>query len=216
MSNGRDPNAHWEGVWRRDRLDEVTWFQTGPTISLELAARVTDPSSSILDVGGGASRLAEGLLEAGYTDITVLDLAEAAVDAGRQRLGGRAGDVHWLVADVTTWSPERTFDLWHDRAVLHFLVDEADRDRYVATLGRATAPGGHAIIATFSPEGPEYCSGLPVRRHDRDDLRATLGADYEALDFVEETHVSPTGTEQPFLYGLFRRRQRLSGPTVAD
>jgi trans-aconitate methyltransferase len=141
MSEASGPSAHWEGLWQQDHLDEVSWFQTGPTVSLELAARVTDPSSSIIDVGGGASRLAEGLLDAGYTDITVLDLASAAVDAGRQRLGHREGDVRWLVEDVTTWKPGRMFDLWHDRAVLHFLAEQTDRDRYVATLRQVTAPG---------------------------------------------------------------------------
>jgi SAM-dependent methyltransferase len=207
MSDAGGPSAHWEGIWQQGHLDEVSWFQTGPTVSLELAARVTDPTSSIVDVGGGASRLAEGLLDAGYTDITVLDVAAAAVGAGCERLGERAGDVRWLVEDVTTWEPGRIFDLWHDRAVLHFLTDQADRDRYVATLRQATAPGGHAIVATFGPDGPEFCSGLPVRRHDRDDLRATLGAGFEALDFVEEIHVTPKGAEQPFLYGLFHRTE---------
>ena len=214
MPDDVEPTAHWEGVWGKDRLQEVSWFQTGSTLSLELTTRVTDPGSSILDVGGGASRLAEGLLEAGYDDITVLDLAEGAVDAGRDRLGDRARDVDWIVADVTTWTPERSFDLWHDRAVLHFLVAEADRDRYVGALDRATVPGGHAIIATFGPDGPEYCSGLPVRRHSRDDQCATM-AGFEALDFVEETHVTPKGAEQSFLYGLFRKRPAPSVPAVS-
>lgn len=195
---------HWDGVWQKRQPEDVTWYQPDPAISLDLITRVTDSDAAVIDVGGGASRLVDGLLDRGYSDVTVLDVAAPALAAARERLGEAAAGVEWIVADVTRWQGDREFDLWHDRAVLHFLIEEADRVKYLERLRRGVAAGGHVILATFGPEGPEYCSGLPVRRYGREAMIEILGPDFEPLEFVEELHEAPTGKTQEFLYGLFR------------
>ncbi|MDZ7732960.1 MAG: class I SAM-dependent methyltransferase [Acidimicrobiia bacterium] len=182
----------------------MSWFQETPTRSLELIRRVTGTTASVIDVGGGASRLIDHLLEAGYRDLTVLDLAAGALEAARRRLGDRATTVTWIEGDVTTFDAGRRFDLWHDRAVLHFLTDEDDRRRYVDNLRRSLHPGGHVVLATFGPNGPEQCSGLPVRRYSVDDMATLLGEDFTLLDRDDEVHRTPTGADQAFVYGLFR------------
>jgi len=175
-------------------------------VSVDLVERVGDRQAAVVDVGGGASRLVDALLDDGYSDLTVLDIASPAIAAARARLGDRADAVTWLVEDVTRWEPRRRFDVWHDRAVLHFLVAEGDRSRYLTTLRRATGGGAHVVLAAFGPEGPETCSGLPVRRYDAAAMATLLGREFEALDATEEVHVTPSGAAQPFVYGLFRRR----------
>ncbi|MGI9577580.1 MAG: class I SAM-dependent methyltransferase [Microthrixaceae bacterium] len=197
--------AHWDGLWTDRAPDDVSWFQAEPTESLALIRSVTDRDASILDIGGGASRLVDVLLRAGYTDLTVLDLAAGALAQCQERLGERAQHVDWVVGDVTTHEFGRTFDLWHDRAVLHFLVAPEDRNRYAGAVRRSVAPGGHAVIATFSPSGPKGCSGLPVQRYDESAMIDFLGDGFEGIEFVESHHVTPAGASQDFLYGLFRR-----------
>ena len=199
--------AHWQGVYSSKRPEEVSWFQETPKVSLELmrAAGVT-PASSIIDVGGGASRLVDVLLDAGYQNLTVLDLSAAALAATQARLGQGAAAVRWIAADVTTWQPRETYDLWHDRAAFHFLTEPADRGAYVACLMAALKPGGHAIMATFAPDGPERCSGLPVVRYDGASLTAALGDAFELLQTVRHAHATPMGSVQNFQFSLFRRR----------
>jgi SAM-dependent methyltransferase len=207
MAATADARRHWQEAYRRRQVTEVSWYQPRPEMSLELIAGLRlPPDAAIVDVGGGASTLVDHLLDAGYRNLTVLDLAATALDQARARLGGRGDAVCWLVADVTRWEPETRFDLWHDRAVFHFLTEPDARERYRHTLLRAVRPGGHALVATFASDGPERCSGLPVRRYGGAELQIELGA---ALDLVEERrelHRTPAGHDQPFTYALLRRR----------
>ena len=197
--------THWDAVWERRAPDDVTWFQPHPATSLRLITQVSGFDSGILDVGGGASRLVDHLLDAGYTDVTVLDIAAGGLAAAQQRLGSSAARVKWLVGDVGSVTFDRTFDVWHDRAVFHFLVEPDHRSRYLASLHRALPVDGHLVLATFGPEGPEQCSGLPVRRYGVDSMRETIGDDFDLLAHELEQHVAPSGITQQFLYALFRR-----------
>lgn len=178
-------------------------MQPDPRLSLSLIGEAC-PTGGVIDVGGGTSLLPGRLLDQGYS-VTVLDIAEAAVNRGRERLGPRAGMVHWIVADVTTSPDLGSFDVWHDRAVFHFLTDAADRAAYVALLNRTVSAGRHAVIATFAPDGPGKCSGLEVRRYSGLTLNAELGKSFELLKSVRETHVTPRGKPQSFQYSVFRR-----------
>lgn len=197
---------HWENVYTKKGENEVSWFQENPATSLELIAQVgAKPGSAIIDIGGGASRLVDNLVQRGFEDVTVLDLSEAALEAAKARLGKHAAHVHWMVADATTWEPQKAYEIWHDRAAFHFLTDEHDRSEYVARLGRAVKAGGYVIIATFALDGPERCSGLQVVRYDPASLGKTLGSAFELVDTRQHTHATPWGTEQSFQFSLFRR-----------
>jgi SAM-dependent methyltransferase len=201
-----DRGAHWENVYRTKDEREVSWFQEAPTISLELIRSAgATRSSAIIDVGGGASRLVDALVDEGYEAVTVLDLAESALAAAKARLGRAAAQVTWIVADAAGWKPLRRYDLWHDRAAFHFLTDEADRAAYVACLRAALPPGGHAIIATFATDGPERCSGLPVIRYDAARLGEVLGGAFTLVDTRRHDHHTPMGSTQRFQFSLFRR-----------
>jgi len=197
--------GHWDSVWQNRHPDQVTWFQSEPTVSLRMIRSVAAPHDSIIDVGGGASRLVDRLLAAGYVDVTVLDIAEASMQATRHRLGPSEERVRWIVADVIAVEFDRVFDVWHDRAAFHFLIDAADRARYVATMSAALRVGGHVVLSTFGPDGPEQCSGLPVRRYSADTMQETLGAGFELVDHEVEEHIAPNSAVQQFVYGLFRR-----------
>jgi SAM-dependent methyltransferase len=204
QSEGRQ--AHWETVYTEKGEDQVSWFQETPTPSLDLIAKVgATPASAIVDIGGGASRLVDDLVKRGFESVTVLDLSEAALEAAKSRLGGRAARVHWIVADATVWEPEKAYEIWHDRAAFHFLTEERDRAAYVARLERALKVGGHAIIATFALDGPERCSGLQVARYDPVSLGKTLGRAFELVDTRQHTHATPWDTEQSFQFSVFRR-----------
>ena len=199
-------SAHWQDVYSRKAADEVSWYQATPTRSLEwIRASAPDPGSRILDVGAGASTLVDHLLDAGYRHPGVLDLAPSAIETVRARLGARAGEVEWFVDDVTRFAPPHRFDVWHDRAVLHFLTDPVRQREYAEALRRTLAPGGHAIIATFAHGGPTRCSGLEVARFDCSEIAALLGEELECVRAEEEIHVTPAGVEQRFQYCLFRR-----------
>ena len=161
----------------------------------------------IVDVGGGASTLVDRLVAQGFTAITVVDISPAALQAARARLGQDADGVSWLVGDARQLSLPEPADLWHDRAVFHFLTTEVDQDAYVSSLRRALRVGGHAIIATFGPGGPDRCSGLPVQRYDAESLSARLGAGFTRLRVLQRRHVTPAGATQEFTYGLFRRTE---------
>jgi trans-aconitate methyltransferase len=199
---------HWENVYAGKGENQVSWFQETPAISLELIELVgAKPGSGIIDIGGGASRLVDCLVSRGYEDVTVLDLSEAALAAARSRVGESAGRVTWVAADVTIWEPSRTYDIWHDRAAFHFLTEREDQAAYIARLRRAVRPGGHAIIGTFAPDGPERCSGLLVSRYDAAALAATLGRGFELIDARRHEHVTPWGATQKFQFSTFRREQ---------
>lgn len=185
-------------------LAALSWYQAEPTLSLELIDALGATSgSAIIDVGGGASVLVDHLLRNGFTDLTVLDLSEAALRTSRQRIGAEA-KVGWITADVLRWEPERAYDLWHDRAVLHFLTGE-DVERYRATLRRAVGPEGSAVLATFATDGPERCSGLPVTRYSSRELAMVLGDGFEVVEQRREVHRTPGGVEQPFTWLAARR-----------
>jgi SAM-dependent methyltransferase len=196
---------HWEQVYRTRTPEQVSWYQPEARTSLELIRRVAPRPVAVLDVGGGASRLVDGLLGSGFRDVTVLDVAADALAASRIRLGDRAGDVHWMTADILDAElPAAAYDIWHDRAVFHFLTDAADRARYVAQVRHALKPGGHLVMATFALDGPPRCSGLDVVRYSGGLLRQELGPGFNLLDSVREAHRTPSGAIQRFQYSLLR------------
>lgn len=198
--------SHWQDVYSKKSENEVSWFQASPSPSLELIAKLSvTEDSSIIDVGGGASRLVDHLIDRGYGDLTVLDLADAALQAAKGRLGKRADRVHWIAADVTIWEPERVYDIWHDRAAFHFLTEERDRAAYIERLQRGVRMGGHAIIATFALDGPEKCSGLPVMRYDSQSLGHTIGRAFQLVDTRRHVHSTPWKSDQSFQFSVFRR-----------
>jgi SAM-dependent methyltransferase len=204
----KNRQAHWQNVYASKAENAVSWFQENPAPSLELIADVgATPASAILDIGGGASRLIDHLIDRGFRDLTVLDLSEAALEAAKARLGDRATRVRWLVADATAWEPRETYDIWHDRAAFHFLTDERDRAAYVARLERALRIGGYAIIATFALDGPERCSGLPVVRYDSAALGQILGPAFQLVHSRPHAHATPWGSDQSFQFSLFRHSQ---------
>jgi trans-aconitate methyltransferase len=199
---------HWEKVYTTKGESEVSWFQETPALSLELIELVgAMQSSAIIDIGGGASRLVDNLVSREYEDLTVLDLSAAALGSARCRLGDNAKQVTWITADVTTWQPSRTYDVWHDRAAFHFLTERNDQAAYVARLRRALRVGGHAIIATFAPDGPKRCSGLTVSRYDANALAAILGEGFELIDTRRHDHATPWGAVQKFQFSTFRRER---------
>jgi len=201
-----DRQHHWEVVYQTKRDHEVSWFEGVPEQSLALldAAGVT-PASCVLDVGGGDSRLVDALVDRGFTCVAVLDISAAALERSRQRLGHAGDHVRWLAVDVVSEWSIAPVDVWHDRAVFHFLVDDADRRRYRERLVSTLTPGGSAIIATFAEDGPERCSGLPVRRYSPAALAVELGDGFALIASTAHTHETPWGTTQSFQYSRFRR-----------
>jgi len=198
---------HWEKVYTSKAPEAVGWFQERAELSHELIhATGLGTEAAIIDVGGGASRLVDGLVAGGYVDLTVLDLSAAALNAARQRLGEQEKMVRWIVADITTVElPAHHYDLWHDRAVFHFLTAPEQRAAYVRTVLHAVKPGGHVIVATFADDGPQQCSGLPVVRYRPNELRDEFGEAFTLLKHQKEVHRTPFGTEQQFVYCCLRR-----------
>jgi SAM-dependent methyltransferase len=198
---------HWDKIFATKAEDAVSWFQAAPETSLRLIRACNLPREAcILDVGAGASRLPDALLEEGFANVAVLDISARALARTRARLGEKAHSVRFIVADIVAWMPDFTVDLWHDRAVLHFLTEPQDRAAYADALRRAVRPGGFVLISGFSPSGPERCSGLPVLRADQDMISGLLGKDFEVLDAFEEDHQTPTGARQRFVFTRFQRR----------
>jgi SAM-dependent methyltransferase len=198
--------SHWENVYTTKGENEVSWYQQSPAPSFELIMQAgATHASAIIDIGGGASRLVDHLVDHGFEDITVLDLSAAALEAARRRLESRADRVHWIVADATAWEPVKAYDIWHDRAAFHFLTDENDRAAYIARLARGVRAGGHAIIGTFALDGPEKCSGLPVARYDSASLGQALGSGFRLVDTRRHEHATPWGSRQMFQFSVFRR-----------
>lgn len=202
--------SHWENVYRTRPSDAVGWYQRDAGASRERIRRFApNDDAAVIDVGGGASVLVDELLAAGYQQLTVLDLSEAALAQARARLGARAADVVWRQGDVLDASlSEEAFDVWHDRAVFHFLTDPAERDRYARQLDHAVRLGGHVVIGTFATDAPAQCSGLPVQRHSPDTLQAAFGSHLQLVDAGREIHITPSGIEQPFNWCVFRKGHR--------
>lgn len=200
---------HWEKVYSTKAQDDVSWFQPRADISMRLIHDSgLSKDAAIIDVGGGASTLVDDLLDEGYGNITVLDLSGAALETSRSRLGARGDCVRWMEADITRAEFEpHSLDLWHDRAVFHFLTSEVDRAAYVRQVLRALKPGGHVIMATFGANGPTQCSGLPVMRYAPDELHAEFGEAFTMLTHEEQLHHTPFGTDQQFIYCMCRKMQ---------
>jgi ubiquinone/menaquinone biosynthesis C-methylase UbiE len=194
--------THWEHIYQTKAPTQVSWYQEHSLQSLQFIAHTgIAKTGHIIDVGGGHSALVGDLLNDGYGRITVLDISAAALQAARERLGSLANEVTWLEADVLqTKLPHQEYDLWHDRAVFHFLTEPEDRRLYVNAVKEAVKPGGHVIVATFASDGPERCSGLPVVRYEPESLRDEFGDSFTLLDSTRETHHTPFGTEQKFIY----------------
>ncbi len=197
-----ESKSHWEKVYTTKRATSVSWYQEHAERSLSLVRGTgIAKSGAIIDVGGGASTLADDLLADGYSDVTVLDLSAAAMSAAKQRLGARAAGVEWQEADVTEVDlPSHRYDVWHDRAVFHFLTEPQQRQAYVETVFRSVKPGGHVIVATFAEDGPTQCSGLPVMRYAAGELHAQFGDAFTLLKHVKESHHTPSGSVQQFVY----------------
>jgi SAM-dependent methyltransferase len=201
-----DTQTHWEKIYTEKAPDAVSWYRPHLETSLALIEQAAAScSASIIDVGGGESTLVDDLLARGYDSITVLDISQTAIDANRKRLGKKSDRVYWVVADITKIELESgVYDVWHDRAVFHFLTSPRDRLAYVRQVTRAVRPGGNVIIGTFGPEGPTKCSGLEVVRYDAESLHQEFGVHFRLLDSLKEMHRTPFGTVQQFLYCLCR------------
>lgn len=203
---------HWQRVYEEKDPEQVSWYQEHPRVSLELIERAIlmdemKPAGKtrIVDIGGGASQLVDHLITREGFDVTLVDLAESALALTRRRLGEKASQVQWIAADLTQPLPEQEpFDLWHDRAVFHFMTTDADRRAYLENLKRWLRSGGVAIIATFGPEGPEKCSGFAVQRYSTEELSKALGEGYEVIESRSESHLTPWGSEQAFNYVVLR------------
>ncbi len=201
-----DLQTHWDNAYRIKGESGVSWFEESPAISLDLIrATGVGANGSIVDIGGGASRLVDGLVREGFEAVTVLDLSQEALARAKARLGAQGSKVRWIVADVTTWEPTQTYDVWHDRATFHFLTEEKDRVAYSERVSRAVSTGGHVIIGTFALDGPERCSGLPTMRHDAASLARMLGPSFELVECRNHMHLTPVGSEQHFQFSHFRR-----------
>jgi SAM-dependent methyltransferase len=200
------PQEHWNAIYRTKSERDVSWFEALPAVSLELLedAGLTE-DTCVVDVGGGESRLVDALLARGLDCLAVLDVSGEALDHARTRVGSNARVVTWIEADVTAGWSLKAMDIWHDRAVFHFLVAPDDRIRYLTHMRETLKPGGSAIIATFAPDGPATCSGLPVARYSPATLAQAVGRDFELVDVRAWQHVTPWGALQPFQYSRFRR-----------
>ncbi len=201
-----DLRAHWDAAhWKGE--EHTSWHQPEAVTSLDLISTAgVAHDAGIIDIGGGASVLVDGLIDRGFINLTVLDVSPAALAIARRRLGVFSDSVKWIEADLLGWRPHGRYDLWHDRAVLHFLTDEDERARYLLTLGAAVEAGGVVVIGTFAEDGPESCSGLPVWRYSLADQAEFLGDDYVVIATRHEVHATPSGAEQPFNWTVARRK----------
>jgi|SRR5688572_5585911 len=199
--------THWEHIYETKSPTQVSWYQEHAKFSLEYIKRTgIRKTDRIIDVGGGTSTLVDDLIVDGFQRISILDVSGAALQIARQRLGRRAAHVNWIEADITQADlPEQAYDLWHDRAVFHFLTQPEDRKRYVDAVRRAVRTRGHIIVATFAPDGPDHCSGLEVMRYNPESLHSEFGDEFDLVDSTNETHHTPFGTEQKFIYCYCRR-----------
>ncbi len=215
----RSPSDHWDGRYRDTGSARVSWFTPDMSTSVGLLHRAgTSPTTSVVDVGGGTSVLVDRLVAEGTADVTVVDVSGVALDEARRRLAARAPDnrVVWVHADVLDWTPGRTWDLWHDRAVFHFLTQPDDVARYVDLAARCVAVGGHLVVGTFSEDGPPTCSGLPVSRYSTAALASVFARAFDLVHAADEDHLTPSGTFQHFSWVLLRRRPDEGRPATVS
>jgi ubiquinone/menaquinone biosynthesis C-methylase UbiE len=197
---------HWEYIYRTKKTEELSWSQEIPLTSLDLIHQLPlAKSDALIDIGGGESKLVDFLLEEGYENITVLDISSGALERAAKRLGKRAGYVKWIHQDITGFSSDNRFDLWHDRAVFHFLVSSDQIASYISIARKLIKSNGFLIVGTFSDKGPEKCSGLPVRQYTEASLVAAFSDGFEKTSCIREEHITPFGTSQQFVYCIFRR-----------
>jgi SAM-dependent methyltransferase len=201
-----DKKAHWEQVYGSKAPDAVSWYAPHLETSLKLIHQVeVNKDAAIIDIGGGESTLVDDLITEGYQNISVLDISQKAIDVSKERIGNPANKVDWHCSDITQATlPQNYFDVWHDRAVFHFLIEEAQRVKYVEQVKRSVKHGGCVIVSTFGPEGPEQCSGLDVVRYDTDNLHEQFGKSFKLIDSFKEIHKTPMGTTQQFLYSFYK------------
>lgn len=196
---------HWQSIYHQKEPIQVSWYQPYPSMSMEMIRSTkASPNASIIDVGGGSSLFVDALLYSEYKDVSVLDISSAALEHSKQRLGSRASQVQWLTSDVLQFEPPKIYDVWHDRAVFHFLIHPEDSERYIQLLKKALRSQGHFILATFATDGPNKCSGFPVEQYDEDKIQRVLGPDFQWMQTKQESHVTPSGVEQKFIYFHFQ------------
>lgn len=207
MGSKPGASSHWDSAYAQGETTR-SWFEQEPAMSLRmLAAADVSAADPVIDVGGGASPLAQALLDRGFRDVTVLDVSETGMQYAQRRLGPRAGQVRWLAADVLAWSPERRYQIWHDRAVFHFLIAAKQRQDYMRALSAATGPGSVAVFGCFAADGPDQCSGLPVARYSAAQLAGELGGQWRLISQDRQEHVTPAGDVQPFTWIALRKQE---------
>ena len=198
--------SHWEKIYAAKRQDEVSWYQPTPKVSLGFISELNIPKdAAIIDVGGGDSYLADNLLSAGFTDITVLDISEAAINKAKQRLGKKAEKINWIVSDINDLAANKKFDCWHDRAAFHFLTTEKQIEKYLTVAQKHISKDGRMIIGTFSTSGPDKCSGLPIKQYSEQSLSVVLKKWFEKIKCITTDHVTPFNTIQNFLFCSFKK-----------
>ncbi len=197
---------HWEKIYNTRPLTEVSWYQSTPTVSLDFIREFRiKKDAAIIDVGGGDSYLADYLVKNGYTNITVLDISEAAINRAKKRLGAKAGLINWVVCDITEYKPDRKFDFWHDRAAFHFLTTEDNVNRYLAIANKAICASGKIVIGTFSENGPTQCSGLPIKQYSESALTSLIKKWFQKIKCIHTDHITPFNTIQNFLFCSFKK-----------
>ena len=199
-------NDHWQQIYLSKKADEASWFQSEAEVSRRLITTHAAVTEAVIDIGAGQSLLVDHLVLDGFSDVTVMDISEVAVSAVQERLANESHRVSFVVADVRTWLPTKMFDLWHDRAVFHFMTSKADVDAYLAVVSKAVRPGGVAVIGTFAEDGPTQCSGLDVRRYSPPQLANTFSDFFELEDSESEEHVTPSGVVQHFTWVTLRHK----------
>lgn len=207
MENMQDPKSHWENIYTSKKFTEVSWYQPKPEISLGyIAATGLSKDAAIIDVGGGDSYLVDFLLKEGYTNLTVLDISENALEKAKERLGDSAVNVTWIVADAARFNSPKKYDIWHDRAAFHFLTDREDIHKYLNNLEGSVNSGGHVILGTFSDKGPEKCSGISISQYSKEEMSRLLPVDFELVVCENIDHSTPTGAVQNFTFCRWRKR----------
>ena len=207
LRSKRDPKKHWENAYQKESSEELSWYQDRPERSLELiAATGVGFDGNIIDIGGGTSKLAGLLVVQGYRKVTVLDIAARSIEQAKSRLGEQADKIAWIEADATNYNFREKYDIWHDRAVFHFLTDIQDRKRYVDAVQHSLKIGGHLIMATFCLKGPRKCSGLPVVRYSPETLHNEFGNNFALVETFVEVHLTPSRAQQEFIYCSFTKR----------